>query len=90
MQIRKSLNESVQTLEEKDFVSYGTVKSLNGDEVAEIEEIDKRRLNLIRLNMPESKKKTSARRQLEDKDFLTNVMENKITWIQLNSKFSIL
>ena len=74
----ESVNERVETHGEKNFVSSETVESLIRDEVAEIKRIDRKQLNLIRLYMSETKQETSTGRQLEDKDFLTKLMETKM------------
>ena len=48
------------------------------EELAEHREVEARRLNLICLNLPESKKEDSKERQEEDHDLLINVLENQM------------
>ena len=50
----ESLNKRVESLESKTCVSPETVKDLISDEVAELKEIESRKLNQICLNRPES------------------------------------
>ena len=52
----------------KDFVS---------EEVAELKEIESRKLNLIYLNLPESKRTDTGKGQQEDLKCLNNLFENK-------------
>ena len=73
-----SLGERVQALESRDLVSSDKVKDIFHDDVSELKEIKSRRLNLICLNLPESKKTDTSERQQEDLDLLINVMENKM------------
>ena len=74
----ESLNERVETLENRDLVSNDKIKDLVGEEIAELKEVEARRLNLVCLNMPESKKEDAVERQHEDRDFLMNILENKM------------
>ena len=72
------LSERVETLKNRDLVSNDKIKDLVGEEIAEIKEVEARRLNLVCLNMPESKKEDAVERQHEDRDFLVNILENKM------------
>ena len=54
------------------------VKDLVSEEVADLKEIENRKLNLICLNLPESDKTDIHDRHQEDVDFLNNVLENKM------------
>ena len=54
----ESLDERVQSLENKEEVSADSVKSLLQEEILELKEIESRRLNMICLNLPESRKLT--------------------------------
>ena len=74
----ESLSERVETLENRDLVSNDKIKDLVGEEIAELKEVEARRLNLVCLNMPESKKEDTVERQHEDRDFLMNILENKM------------
>ena len=73
-----ALNKRVESLENKSFVSPDTVKYIVSEEVAELKEIERRKLNLICLNLPESKRTDTGERQQEDLDFLNNLLENKM------------
>ena len=74
----ESLDKRVESLESKEYVSADKVKDLVHEEMSEAKEIESRRLNLICLNMPESKKPENSERQLEDQDFLKNLMKAKM------------
>ena len=74
----EALNKRVESLENKSFVSPDTVKDLVNEEVAELKEIESRKLNLICLNLPESKRTDAGERQQEDLEFLNNLLENKM------------
>ena len=54
------------------------MKDLVSEEDAELKEIESRKLNLIYLNLPESKRTGTGKRQQEDLEFLSNLFENKI------------
>ena len=54
------------------------MKDLVSEEVAELKEIESRKLDLIYLNLPESKRTGTGKRQQEDLEFLSNLFENKI------------
>ena len=51
----EDLNERVQTLENKDEISTDSVKAQIQEEMIEMKEIESRRLNMICLNLPESR-----------------------------------
>ena len=74
----ESLKERVETLENRELVSNDQIKGLLNEEMAERKEVEARRLNLVCLNLPESRKEDSKDRQEEDHDFLLNVLENKM------------
>ena len=61
-----------------EHVSASKVKELVHKEMSEARGIESRRLNLICLNMPESKKSEKSDRLQEDQDFLRNLMETKM------------
>ena len=71
----KTLSKRVESLENKSCVSPYTVKDLVSEEAAELKEIESRKLNLICLNLPESKKTDTCERQQEDLEFLNNQNE---------------
>ena len=54
------------------------MKDLVSEEVAELKDIESRKLNLICLNLPESKRSDAGERQQEDLEFLNNLLENKM------------
>ena len=58
------------------FDIFENIKSVVSELLAEPKENEARRLNLVCLNLPESKKEDSIERQHEDHDFLMNVLEN--------------
>ena len=70
----EALNKRVESLENKSCVSPDTVS----EEVAKLKEIESRKLNLICLNLPESKRTDAGERQQEDLEFLNNLLENKM------------
>ena len=74
----ESLKERVETLEKRELVSNDQIKGLVTEEMAERKEVETRRLNLVCLNLPESRKDDPKDRQEEDHDFLFNVLENKM------------
>ena len=74
----EALNKRVESLENKSFVSPDTVKDLVSEEVAELKKNESRKLNLICLNLPESKRTDTGERQQEDLEFLNNLLENKM------------
>ena len=74
----ESLDKRVESLESMEYVSADKVKDLVHEEMSEAKKIESRRLNHICLNMPESKKPENSERQLEDQDFLKNLMEAKM------------
>ena len=74
----ESLKDRVETLESRETVTDDKIKHLVTEELAEHREVEARRLNLICLNLPESKKEDSKERQEEDHDFLINVLENQM------------
>ena len=74
----ESLDRRVESLESKEYVSAENVKDMVQEEISEAKEIESRRLNVICLNMPESKKSENSDRQREDQDFLQNLMETKM------------
>ena len=73
----ESLKERVETLEKRELVSNDQLKGLVNEGMAERKEVEAR-LNLVCLNLPESRKEDSKDRQEEDHDFLLNVLENKM------------
>ena len=72
----EGLNTRVESLESKDSTSSENVKEMILEEMAELKEIEGKRLNIICLNLPESKQLESADRQQEDIEFLSNVFES--------------
>ena len=74
----EKLNTRVESLENRDSSSSENVKELILEEMTELKEIEGRRLNIICLNLPESKQLESADRQLEDREFLTNMFDSKM------------
>ena len=74
----ESLNERVQSLENKEQVSSDSVKGLIQEEISELKEIESRKLNIVCLNLPESRKTDMSERRQEDMDLLKNVMENRM------------
>ena len=74
----EALNTRVKSLESKESTSSENVKEMIFEEMAELKEIEGKRLNIICLNLPESKQLESADRQQEDKEFLSNVFESKM------------
>ena len=68
----------MESLENESCVSPDTVRDLVSEEVAELKEIESRKLNLICLNLPESKRTVAGERQQEDLLFLNNLLENKM------------
>ena len=74
----ESLNTRLMSFENKELVSPEQVKTLIHDEVAELREVEGRRLSLICLNLPESKKDDPVTRQQEDFEFLVNLFETKM------------
>ena len=66
------------TLENNDQVSSVKVKSIIQEEVAEMKEIEGRRLNMICLNLPESKKTDLSERKQEDNELLINLLQNRM------------
>ena len=77
----EALNKRVESLENKSCVSPDTVKDLVSEEVAELKEIESRKLNLICLNLPESKRSDVGERQQENLEFLNNLLENKMNLV---------
>ena len=74
----ESIDKRVESLESKAYVSSDVVKGLVQEEVSELREIESRKLNMICLNLPESKKMDMRDRQQEDQDFLNNLLETKM------------
>ena len=74
----ESLSRTVESLENKASVTPDLVKDLVSEEVAELKEIENRKLNLICLNLSESEKTDIHDRHQEDLDFLNFVLENKM------------
>ena len=72
------LNERVQTLENKDEVSADSVKGLLQEEMLEMKEIEGRRLNMICLNLQESRKSDLNERKEEDLELINNLMQNRM------------
>ena len=72
----ESLKDRVETLENRETVTNENIKTVVSEQLAEQKEIEARRLNLVCLNLPESKKEDSIERQREDHDFLMNLLEN--------------
>ena len=72
----ESLKDRVETLENRETVTNENIKTVVSEQLAEQKEIEARLLNLVCLNLPESKKEDSIERQREDHDFLMNVLEN--------------
>ena len=66
------------TLENNDQVSSVKVKNIVQEEVAELKEIESRRLNMICLNLPESKKIDLSERKQEDNELLVNLLQNRM------------
>lgn len=71
----QSLGERVTKIEANEMASEEKIKQLAREEIDEMREIEGRRLNLMVFNMPESKKDDVKDRQLEDAEFLHNVLE---------------
>ena len=59
----EALNKRAESLKNKSCVSPDTVKDLVSEEVAKLKEIESRKLNLICLNLPESKGTDSGEKQ---------------------------
>ena len=74
----EALNERVTTLENNDQVSSVKVKNIVQEEVAELKEIESRCLNMICLNLPESKKIDLSERKQEDNELLVNLLQNRM------------
>ena len=74
----EDLNERVQTLENKDAISADSVKAQIQEEMLEMKEIEDRRLNMICLNLPESRKSDLNERKEEDLELLHNLMQNRM------------
>ena len=74
----EDLNERVQTLENKDEISTDCVKAQIQKEMLETKEIESRRLNMICLNLPESRKSDLNERKEEDLELLHNLMQNRM------------
>ena len=72
----ESLKDRVETLENRETVTNENIKTVVSEQLAEQKEIEARRLNLVCLNLPESKKEDSIERQREDHDFFMNFLEN--------------
>ena len=49
-------------------------------EIAEEKEIESRKLNVMCLNIPECKRADVKERQNEDKDFLINLLDTKLSY----------
>ena len=74
----EDLNERMQTLENKDEISADCVKAQIQEEMLEMKEIESRRLNMICLNLPESRKSDLNERKEEDLELLHNLMQNRM------------
>ena len=72
------LKDRVETLESRGTVTDDKIKHLENEGLAKNREVEARRLNLICLNLPESKKEDSKVRQEEVHDFLIKVLENQM------------
>ena len=73
----ESLHQRVESLESKEYVSADKVNDMVHEEMSEAKEIESRRLNVIFLNMPESRKPDNSDRLVEDQDFLKKPYGNK-------------
>ena len=62
----ESFKERVETLENRELVSNDQIKGLVNEKLAERKEVEARRLNLVCLNLPESRREDSKDRQEED------------------------
>ena len=69
----EDLNERVQTLENRDEISADCVKAQIQEEMLEMKEIESRRLNMVCLNLPESRKSDLNERKEEDLELLHNL-----------------
>ena len=72
----ESIDKRVESLD----VSSDVVKDLVQEKVSELREIESPKLDMICLNLPESKKLDMRDRQQEDQDFLNNLLETKVAF----------
>ena len=72
-----SLDERVTKIEANEDAS-DEKKKIAREEMEEMREIEGRRLNLMVFNLPESKKDDVTDRQLEDAEFLQNLLEQNM------------
>ena len=68
----------MQTHENKDEISADSVKAQIQEEMLETKEIENRRLNMICLNLPESRKSDLNERKEEDLELLHKLMQNRM------------
>ena len=73
-----SLDERVTKIEANEVASDEKIKKLAREEMEEMREIEGRQLNLMVFNLPESKMEDVKDRQLEDAEFLQNLLEQNM------------
>ena len=61
-------------------MTSNNVKNMINEEIAEENEIESRKLNVMCFNIPESKRSDVKERQNEDKDFLINLLDTELSY----------